>query len=156
MPATKLKAFLDTTGVKYTVVSHSKAYTAPEIASLAHIRGQNLAKTVIVKMDDQIAMAVLPSSRHVDLSLLKASARAKTISLATEQGFRDLFPGCETGAMPPFGNLYGIPVFVDESLSRDKEIAFNAGTHSELVRMSYRDFARLVQPTVIGFAAKAA
>jgi Ala-tRNA(Pro) deacylase len=101
-------------------------------------------------------MAVLPSSRHVDLSLLKATARARTIRLATEEEFRDLFPGCETGAMPPFGNLYGIPVFVDESLTKDDEIAFNAGTHSELIRMFYQDFARLVQPTVIGFAAKAA
>ena len=156
MPATKLKAFLDANNVKYSILTHSTAYTAPEIASLAHIRGQELAKTVIVKMDDRIVMAVLPSSRHVDLSLLKAFAGAKAISLVPEAEFRDLFPGCEAGAMPPFGNLYGMPVFVDEGLSRDKEIAFNAGTHSELIRMSYADFARLVQPTVIGFAAKAA
>lgn len=156
MPATKLKALLDASQVKYSVLTHSTAYTAPEIASLAHIRGQDLAKTVIFKIDDHIAMAVLPSSRHVDLSLLKASAKAKTISLASEEEFGHLFAGCEIGAMPPFGNLYGIPVFVDETLSRDKEIAFNAGTHSELIRMSYKDFARLVQPTVIGFAAKAA
>lgn len=156
MPATKLMAFLDANQLKYSVLTHSTAYTAPEIASLAHIRGQDLAKTVIVKIDDQIAMAVLPASRHVGLSLLKASARAKSVSLASEKEFRDLFPGCETGAMPPFGNLYGIPVFVDESLTRDKEIAFNAGTHSELIRLSYEDFARLVQPTVIGFTAKAA
>ena len=156
MPAKKLKEFLDANNVKYSVLTHSTAYTTPEIASLAHIRGQELAKTVIVKMDDGFAMAVLPSSRHVDLALLKACARAKTTSLATEQEFRDLFPGCETGAMPPFGNLYGIPVFVDESLSRDKEIAFNAGTHSELIRLSYATFVKLVQPTIIGFAAKAA
>ena len=156
MPVTKLKAFLDANNIKYSVLSHSTAYTAPEIASLAHIRGQELAKTVIVKIDDRIAMAVLPSPRHVDFSQLKASAKAKTIRLVPEEEFRDLFPGCEAGAMPPFGNLYGIPVFVDEGLSQDKEIAFNAGTHSELIRMSYADFARLVQPTVIGFAAKAA
>jgi len=156
MPAAKLKAFLDANQVKYSVLTHSTAYTALEIASLAHVRGQDLAKTVIVKIDDQIAMAVLPSSRRVDLLRLKASAYATTIHLVPEEEFRDLFPGCEPGAMPPFGNLYGIPVFVDESLTKDDEIAFNAGTHSELIRLSYRDFARLVQPTVIGFAAKAA
>lgn len=156
MPATKLKEFLDAQHVKYSVLTHSTAYTAPEIASLAHIRGQEFAKTVIVKIDDRIAMAVLPASRHVDLSLLRTAAKAKTIRLVPEGEFHDLFPGCETGAMPPFGNLYDIPVFVDESLTKDHEIAFNAGTHSELIRMSYADFARLIQPTVVGFTARAA
>lgn len=156
MPATKLKAFLDANNVKYSILTHSTAYTAPEIASLAHIRGQELAKTVMVKIDGRMAMAVLPSPQHVDLPLLKACAKAKTIELATEEEFRNLFPECETGAMPPFGNLYDMPVFVDESLSNDREIAFNAGTHHELIRMYYSDFVRLVQPTIIGFAAKAA
>lgn len=156
MPATKLKQFLDANQVKYSVVTHSIAYTAPEIASLAHIRGQELAKTVIVKMDNQIAMAVVPSPKHVDFALLRAATGAKNVSLVPENEFRDLFPGCEAGAMPPFGNLYDMPVFVDESLTKDPEIAFNAGTHRELIQMSYEDFARLVQPTVIGFAAMAA
>lgn len=101
-------------------------------------------------------MAVLPSSRRLDLPLLRASANARTIRLVPEEEFRDLFPGCETGAMPPFGNLYGIPVFVDESLTKDDEVAFSGGTLSELIRMSYQDFARLVQPTVISLAARAA
>lgn len=156
MPAMKLREFLDANKIKYSVVTHSTAYTAQEIASLAHIRGQELAKTVIVKIDDRMAMAVLPASRQVDLGLLRAAARSRTATLATEIEFRDLFPGCETGAMPPFGNLYGLPVFVEQSLTKDKEIAFNAGTHNELIRMSYDDFARLVQPKVIGFAALAA
>jgi Ala-tRNA(Pro) deacylase len=156
MPVTKLKEFLDAKKVKYSVLTHSTAYTAQEIASLAHVKGGELAKTVIIRLDGRMAMAVLPASRQVDLSLLKASARAKTASMATEAEFRDLFPGCETGAMPPFGNLYGVPVLVDESLSKDKAIAFNAGTHHELIRLSYEDFARLVQPTVVVFAAKAA
>ena len=156
MPATKLKEFLDAQKVKYSTLVHSTAYTAQEIASLTHIRGQELAKTVMVKMDGRMAMAVLPASRQVNLPLLKTSARAKTASLATEEEFRDLFPGCETGAMPPFGNLYDMPVFVDESLSKDKQIAFNAGTHNELIRLSYEDFARLVQPKIVTFAAKAA
>jgi Ala-tRNA(Pro) deacylase len=156
MPATKLKSFLDANQVKYSILTHATAYTAPEIASLARIRGQELAKTVIVKIDDRIAMAVLPASRRVDLPLLRTSANSRTIRLVAEKEFRDLFPGCETGAMPPFGNLYGIPVFVDESLTKDDEIALNAGTHSDLIKMSYRDFARLVQPTVITLAARAA
>jgi len=156
MPATKLKEFLDAKKVKYSTLTHSTAYTAQEIASLVHIRGKELAKTVIVKMDGRMVMAVLPASRQIDLSLLKTIAGARSASLATEVEFRNLFPGCETGAMPPFGNLYNVPVFVDESLSKDREIAFNAGTHKELIRLSYEDFARLVQPTVVVFAAKAA
>ena len=156
MPTTKLREFLDANKIKYSLLTHSTAYTAQEIASLTHIRGEELAKTVIVKVDGRMAMAVLPASRQVDLALLRSSARSRNAVLATEVEFRDLFPGCETGAMPPFGNLYGLPVFVDESLSKDKEIAFNAGTHNDLIRLSYADFARLVQPKVVGFAAIAA
>jgi len=156
MPAAKLKEFLDANKVKYTVLAHSTAYTAQEIASLVHIKGQELAKTVMVKIDGQMAMAVLPASRHVDLALLKTAAKAKNVVLASEADFRYSFPGCETGAMPPFGNLYEVPVFVDESLSKDKEIAFNAGTHRELIRMFYADFARLVRPNLIAFAAEEA
>jgi len=156
MPTKKLREFLDANKVKYRILTHSTAYTAQEIASLAHIRGQNLAKTVMVKVDGRMAMAVLPGSRHVDLALLRAAARAKAAEVATEAEFRHLFPECETGAMPPFGNLYGMPVFVDESLTRDEEIAFSSGTHHELIQLSYADFSRLVQPTVLAFAEMAA
>jgi len=156
MPTKKLREFLDANKVKYRILTHSTAYTAQEIASLAHIRGQNLAKTVMVKVDGRMAMAVLRGSRHVDLALLRAAARAKAAEVATEAEFRHLFPECETGAMPPFGNLYGMPVFVDESLTRDEEIAFSSGTHHELIQLSYADFSRLVQPTVLAFAEMAA
>jgi len=156
MPIAKLKAFLDANNVKYTTVTHSTAYTAQEIASLVHIKGQNLAKTVIIKVNGEMAMAVLPAHRQVNLLLLAAAARTNTAALATEPEFRDLFPGCETGAMPPFGNLYGMRVYVEESLTKDKEISFNAGTHNELIRLSYQDFERLVRPTAVGFAYKAA
>src|SRR5271167_608252 len=122
MPAARLKEFLDAQKVKYSILTHSIAYTAQEIASLTHIHGQELAKSVIVKLDGRMAMAVLPACRRMDLSLLRTAARARTVSLATEEEFRDSFPGCETGAMPPFGNLYDLPVFVEESLSKDKEI----------------------------------
>ncbi len=153
MPATQLKRFLDSNRVKYTTLVHPMAYTAQEIASLAHVSGQEFAKTVVVRADGELAMAVLPASYHVDLALLKAAAGAKKIALASEAEFRDRFPECDAGAMPPFGQLYGMPVFVEESLTEDKEIAFNAGTHRELIRMAYEDFARLAKPKVARFAA---
>jgi Ala-tRNA(Pro) deacylase len=108
---------------------------------------------VVVTMDGTLAMVVVPASRHVDLVLLKQATGANSVHLATEDQFREKFPDCETGAMPPFGNLYGMTVLADESLSRDKEIAFNAGSHRELVRMAWEDFERLVQPRILRIAA---
>jgi len=152
MPAKKLTSFLDEQKVKYVKVSHSPAYTAQEIAAIAHIAGRELAKTVIVKLDGEMAMAVLPASFRVDFKLLKKTAKAKKAELAGEEEFRDRFPECELGAMPPFGNLYDMKVYVAESLTADDEIVFNAGSHTELVRMSYKDFERLVKPTVLKFS----
>jgi Ala-tRNA(Pro) deacylase len=152
MPAGKLMEFLDANNVKYTTITHSTAYTSQEIAAITHIRGRELAKTVIVKVDGKMAMAVLPASYQVNISALRAVVGANSLTLATEAEFRGLFPECETGAMPPFGNLYGMPVFVEESLTRDREIAFNAGTHKELIQLAYEDFARLVHPKVLRFS----
>ena len=152
MPIKQLAEFLDGHHIKYTTISHSLAYTAQGVAALTHTPGEEMAKTVIVKIDGKLAMAVLPASCHIDLAMLRAETGAKTISLANEADFVDQFPACETGAMPPFGNLYGMPVFVEQSLTRDKEISFNAGSHRELMRLAYEDFARLVQPTVLRFA----
>lgn len=155
MPVHRLKEFLDRNNVRYICITHSTAYTAQEIAALTHIKGRELAKTVIVKIDDTLAMAVLPASHHVNLEMLKAASGAGKVGLATELEFRARFPGCETGAMPPFGNLYDMPVFVDESLTKDDEIAFNAGTHNELIRLAYKDFERLAQPKVVRFVRSA-
>ena len=152
MPATKLREFLDSHDIKYVAVSHSKAFTAQEVAESAHISGKELAKTVIVKLDDTLAMAVLPASLIIDLDLLQRATGASQLTIATEGEFREVFPECETGAMPPFGNLYGMAVYVDESLTKDKDIAFNAGSHNELVRVSYEDFERLVKPKVLKFS----
>ncbi|PIS24714.1 MAG: deacylase [bacterium (Candidatus Stahlbacteria) CG08_land_8_20_14_0_20_40_26] len=146
MPVKKLKDFLDSNKIKYVTIKHSPAYTAPEIAGAAHIPGKELAKTVIIKVDGKMAMAVLPASQRVNFDLLKKIAGASKAELASEQEFKDLFPECDVGAMPPFGNLYGMEVFVDESLLEDKEIAFNAGSHTELIRLAYKDFERLVKP----------
>jgi Ala-tRNA(Pro) deacylase len=152
MPVKKLKAFLDEHGVKYITIKHSRAYTAQEVAASAHIPGQELAKTVMIKLNGTMAMAVLPASYQVDFDLLQAATGAEEIELATEAEFKDLFPECEAGAMPPFGNLYGIDVFVAASLTEDEKIAFNAGSHTELIQMSYSDFARLVDPVVLQFS----
>jgi Ala-tRNA(Pro) deacylase len=152
MPLTSLREYLDKHGVRYIVISHSLAYTAQGIAALTHTPGKELAKTVIVKMDGELAMAVVPGTRHVNLKFLKRETKAKAVELASEADFKDRFPECETGAMPPFGNLYGMDVFVDESLAQDKEIAFNAGSHRELLRLAWDDFERLVKPKMIGIA----
>ncbi len=154
MPVKKLKEFLDSNKVKYVTMSHSPAYTAQEIAAMAHIPGKELAKTVIVKVDGEMAMAVLPASYKVDFKLLKKAAKAKKVELADEKEFKDLFPECEVGAMPPFGNLYDMNVFVAESLAEGKEIAFNAGSHTELIKMSYADFEKLAEPTVLKYSIK--
>jgi len=153
MHLTKVKAYLDANAVKYVVISHSKAYTAQGIAAVAHISGKELAKTVIVKLDGALAMAVLPASYQVDLAALKRATGVQDAELASEREFKQHFPDCETGAMPPLGNLYGIPVYVDETLTEDREIAFNAGSHYELIRLAYTDFERLVQPEVLSFSA---
>jgi len=149
MPGQKLKGYLDSNNVEYITISHSPAYTAQRIAEITHIPGKELAKTVIVKLDGKFAMAVLPASNRVDLDYLKQGVTANDVDVASESEFRDLFPDCEVGAMPPFGNLYDMKVYVAEKLAEDEEIAFNAGTHTELVRMSYKDFADLVSPEVI-------
>lgn len=153
MALERLMEFLDSNNIRYVVISHSPAYTAQGIAGLAHIPGRELAKTVMVKLNGRLVMAVLPANYHVDLALLKKSANAHAVALAAEEDFADTFPQCETGAMPPFGNLYDIPVFADESLEKDKEIAFNAGTHRELIRMAWEDFKRLVHPKLVHIAA---
>ena len=113
-----------------------------------------MAKTVMVKLNGKMAMVVLPASYKIDFELLKSATAAGTVELATEPEFKDLFPGCELGAMPPFGNLYGMQTYVAQKLTEDEEIAFNAGTHSELIKLSYADFERLVKPTIVSISAK--
>ena len=154
MPVKKLKEFLDTNKVKYVAISHSPAFTAQEIAATAHIPGREVAKTVMVKLDGKMAMAVLPASYKVDFKRLREVSGAGDVELATEGEVRDKFPECEVGAMPPFGNLYGMRVYATESLMEDDEIAFNAGSHTELIRLSTDDFKRLVQPEVVRFSAR--
>ena len=155
MPVKRLKKFLDSNGVRYVTITHSRAFTAQEIAASAHIRGKELAKTVIVRLDGKMAMVVLPATYRVDFDLLKEATKAKEVELASERDFKDAFPNCEVGAMPPFGNLYDIDTYVASSLTEDEDIAFNAGSHTELIRLPYREFEKHVQPTVLIFSVKA-
>lgn len=146
MPVRKLKEFLDSEGVKYVTISHSKAYTAQEVAASAHISGKEMAKTVMVKLDGKMTMVVLPANHKVDFALLEQDLGVKNAELASEDEFRGLFPECEVGAMPPFGNLYDMEVYIEESLTDNSRIAFNAGSHTEVIRVPYEDFERLVKP----------
>ncbi len=155
MPVEKLKKYLDSRNVKYLTIIHSSAYTAQEVAASAHISGKDMAKTVMVKLDSRMAMAVLPASYIVDLDLLKRETGAKQVELASEQEFRSLFPECETGAMPPFGNLYDMDTLVDRRLAADEEIAFNAGSHTELIKLSYSDYEKLAEPRPLSFSTSA-
>jgi len=154
MPLKTLKEFLKTHKIRHETMSHPQAFTAQEIAASAHIPGKALAKTVIVKIDGTMTMAVLPASYRVDFGLLKAATKAGNVELASEEEFKDMFPDCEIGAMPPFGNLYGTEVYVAESLAQEDQIAFNAGSHTELIKLSYRDFESQVKPKVVKFSVK--
>ena len=149
MPVERLKDYLNNENVKYVTIQHSEAFTANEIAESAHISGKELAKTVMFKIDGEMAMVVVPGSSQVDLDRLKLAVGSGNVDLADEDEFKDEFPDCEVGAMPPFGNLYGMRVYVSQGVREDEEIAFNAGSHTELIRLAYRDFERLAQPTPI-------
>ncbi len=149
MAATKLKEFLDANGVKYVTIHHSVAYTAQEVAASAHVRGKEMAKTVVVRLDGNLAMVVVPAAQKVDVRRLKEVAGAQAAEIAAEQDFRVSFPECDLGAMPPFGNLYGVPVYVDTRLAEDQEIAFNACSHTEVMRLAFKDFERLVRPKIV-------
>ncbi|MHB8906167.1 MAG: aminoacyl-tRNA deacylase [Melioribacteraceae bacterium] len=152
MPTKMLREFLDQNKIRYVTVKHSVAYTAQEIAASAHIKGKELAKTVLIKADGKMAMCVLPASYKIDFDLLKEALGGKNIRLANEVEFKDKFPECDVGAMPPFGNLYGMDVYVEEILAKDEEIAFNACSHIELLQMSFKDYGRLVKPRLIKFS----
>jgi Ala-tRNA(Pro) deacylase len=147
-----VKNYLDLQHVPYQHHIHSSAFTAQQLAAAERVPGIMVAKTVVVKADDQFVMAVLPGTAKVDTAALKDALNAREVQLATESEFQQLFPDSDVGAMPPFGNLYDLPVCADESLTRDEEIVFNAGTHKDAIRMRYSDFSRLVEPRICSFA----
>lgn len=149
MPVKKIKEFLDKHEIKYVSMSHSPAFTSQEIAAAAHISGREMAKTVVVKIDGKLAMVVVPANHQVNFAKLRDATGAKAVDLASESEFKDKFSGCEVGAMPPFGSLYDMPVYLSSILGQQDHIVFNAGSHSELVQLSFPDFEKLVKPKVL-------
>ena len=149
MPVKTLKDYLDAQAVRYITTQHSPAYTAHELAHALHARGHQVVKTVILELDGKLAMAVMPASFRIRWDRFMRAMGTDFIELADEADFKDCFPGCEVGAMPPFGNLYGMNVYLCESLTRNEEIIFAAGSHSETIRMSFEDYAKLTKPIVL-------
>jgi Ala-tRNA(Pro) deacylase len=147
-----LRAYLDEAHIEYMVRGHRPAFSSSRVAEAAHVRGRELAKVVIVWVDNRLVMAVLPSTQHIDLAHLRELSGARNVRLAREEEFAARFPQCEIGAMPPFGNLYDMEVFVADSLTKDDYISFNACTHTDILTIAYADFERLVRPRVLAFA----
>ena len=154
MFTSNVREYLDQRHAKYVTISHQPAYTAQEVAAAAHIPGRMMAKTVMVKLDGEMAMVVLPADRRVNLEYLKKIARAHTVRLASEEEFKGMFPGCDVGAMPPLGELYGLEVYAARELTEDDEIAFNAGSFTEVVKLPYAEFRRLTRPRVCDITAR--
>jgi len=149
MPALRTRRLLDESKVNYEIINHSPAYTARACARAAHVPADTLAKSVVVEIDGRWAMVLEPASSRLSLGRLKKVTGASRVSLASEKECRELFPDCEWGAIPPFGHLYGLAVYMSESLTHGQQLAFNAGSHSELIRLACRDFAALEHPTVL-------
>jgi Ala-tRNA(Pro) deacylase len=154
MPANKMREFLDNNHVRYATIKHSPAYTAQAVAASAHVPVNEMVKTVMIEVDGKMAMAVLPASYQIEFDELKRALGTANVNLLREDDFKARFPDCESGAMPPFGNLYGMPVFAAESLSPNEYIGFSAGSHHEVVVMTYADYGRLVKPRVVKFSAE--
>jgi Ala-tRNA(Pro) deacylase len=151
MPCDKLLEYLDQSGVDYELVDHPQAYAARDVAFKAGVPGRAFAKSVLITLDGEMAMAVVPADHKVNFTLLRDIAGAETITLALEEDFESRFPDCELGAMPPFGNLYNLRVLVADQLGQSELITFNAGTHTEAITMAYTDFEDLVRPEVASF-----
>jgi Ala-tRNA(Pro) deacylase len=148
----RVEGVLKKNNIRYKTFKHQEAYTAQEIAAAMHVPGKDLAKVVMVKSKDRYIMAVVPASWRIDFNKLKDVLHEKDVRLATEEEFKSVFPDCEAGAEPPFGNLYNIDTYVDKSLAKDDHIFFNAGNHYETVVMDYNDYTNIVKPRVADFA----
>lgn len=151
----RMEAYLKENSVPFEVLEHSQAYTMQEVAAALHVPGGEVAKVVIVKAGDDLAMLVVPAPHRLDMAKVSGMLGAKKVKLAKEEDFSGLFPDCATGAMPPFGNLYNLPVYVDKSLAEQTSVIFRVGSHQQTMRVAYADFARLVQPKVADFTVHA-
>jgi len=149
---TRLEQYFRDNGVGFQIMTHPTAYTAQELAAAQRVPGKQVAKVVMALADGKIVMLVMPASFRIDFAKIRDALGAKEARLAKEKEFSDLFPDCDVGAMPPFGNLYSVPVYVDRALADDGEIVFQAGTHQDTMKIAYQDYARLAQPIVADFA----
>lgn len=150
MPACEiLTKHLDEKSIKYLRIAHSKAYTSQELAAIMHVSGKELAKSVMVKDNDKLYMMILPASFKINFDLLKSAFENEDVRLASEKDFRNIFGECETGAMCPMGQMYDLPVYIAQSITDQEEIVFNAGTHTNAVRMQMKDYLNLVQPRIL-------
>ena len=152
MVSSTLKDYLDKEAVVYTHHIHPPAYTAQEIATVTHMRRKEMVKSTILKADHDLVMAVLSANDAANLDVLRTEIGCGVLRLATEAEFADAFPSCKLGAMPPFGNLFGVPTYCETTLAQNREIEFNAGTHDETVRITFSDYSRLVNPNLVRFA----
>jgi Ala-tRNA(Pro) deacylase len=137
--------------VRFTITKHTEVYSAQRVAREVGIPGRELAKVVIVAGDGELVMMVLPAPHRLSLAKARKVLKARRVRLAEEEDFADLFPDCELGAMPPFGDLYDLPLYVDRTLTTQREIAFNAGTHDEIMHISFTDYERVARPTIASF-----
>lgn len=147
-----IQSYLAKNGIPFEAIPHPRSVTAEETAHAAHIEERRLAKIVVVRIEGQMTMLVLHADERIDLERLREQMRVDDLEICSEREFEDRFPDCEVGAMPPFGDLFGMPVIVSESIASDEKITFNAGSHTELITMNYRDFARITKPMVGAFA----
>ncbi len=150
----RLEAYLREKQVPFEVRHHPRAVTAQEVAASEHVPGKMLAKTVMVLADSKMVMLALPAPYQVDMDKASTALGVGEVRLAQEEEFEDTFSDCEVGAMPPFGNLYKVPVYVEEALAEDETIVFRAGTHTDTMSVRYADFERLVEPTIAEFGAR--
>lgn len=150
----KIKDYLSENAVNYRHKTHPVAFTSQEIAAVDHVPGKELAKTVILRADERLIMALLPADRIIDMAALKKEIGCRKLVLAFEREFIERFPACKPGAMPPFGKLFGLPLYCDRSLSKELEIEFNAGTHADTIRINFAEFERLETPVLLDFSEK--
>ncbi|MBV8215418.1 MAG: YbaK/EbsC family protein [Verrucomicrobia bacterium] len=149
----RLIKYLNDKKIVYEILHHPEAFTAQTIAAAEHVKGRHQAKVVMFKSESEHLMTVLPSNSRVDLEKLE-KAVGKSVAVEGEPDFTTLFPDCAPGAMPPFGNLYGLPTYVDQALSREDYIVFEAGTHTDAIKLQYKDYERAVNPFIEDLAVK--
>lgn len=150
-----IRKMLDLRGVPYEELRHPEAYTAQEVAQREHISGHRVAKVVVIMADDHPVELVLPASRHVNLDSAQRVLQAHAVRLATEAEMEKFFTDCEVGAIPALRHWKNVDVLMDRSLKDEGKILFQAGTHTDAVRLNFQDWYKMVNPQVATISAPA-